>query len=87
MSLCRELVSVCQKTGIDNFELKLRLSDSQEKQPRWDKAFIEAELTPLAGSMKKVYVCGAPAMNEIFDRSLEQLAPKLKLAWRDIEIL
>jgi predicted ferric reductase len=80
LSLCRELVNVCNKTGFNNFELKMRLGDAKEKQPRWDKAFIDKELTPLAGSIKKVYVCGAPVMNEMFDRALEELAPKLKLS-------
>ena len=65
----------------------MRLSDAKEKQPRWDKAFIEKELTPLAGNIKKVYVCGAPALNETFDRAFEELAPKLKVEWKDIEIL
>ena len=87
LKLCRELERVCEKTGINNFELKMRLSDAKEKQPRWERAFIEKELTPLAGSINKIYVCGAPAMNEVFDRALEDLCPKLKMSQKDIEIL
>jgi hypothetical protein len=72
--------------GLNNFDLKLRLGDSKEKQPRWDNDFIETNLVPLAGSIKKIFVCGAPSMNETFDRAFEDLLGDLKLSWKDVEI-
>jgi hypothetical protein len=55
--------------------------------PRWDKDWIERELTPQITTLKKIFVCGAPSMNETFDRAFEDLAVQMQLNWQDIEIL
>jgi hypothetical protein len=34
-----------------------------------------------------VFVCCTPALNELFDKTLETIAEDLKLSWKDIEIL
>jgi hypothetical protein len=46
---------------------------NKKAAPRWDKNFILEQLSPLAGSISKVFVCGAPAMNEVFDRAFEEI--------------
>ena len=70
--------------GFDWFELHVRLGT--DKAPRWDHSFIEGQLMPLKGKIRKLYVCGAPSMNEVFDRPLETLAAQVDLKWQDIEI-
>lgn len=42
---------------------------------------------PIAGTISKITVCGAPSMNEIFDRAFEVIAAKIKVSPQDIEIL
>ena len=34
---------------------------------------FENELKPFAGSISKVFVCGAPSMNETFDKAFEEM--------------
>jgi hypothetical protein len=47
------------------------------------------ELTQLSkeGGIAKVFVCGAPIMNQTFDMAFEEIASKLNLSWKDIELL
>lgn len=71
LDLCLGLQQLCDKYGFSNFDLRLRFSD--RKDPRWDEPFIDAELSSLGKTLpiKKIWVCGPPIMNEIFDRALE----------------
>lgn len=89
IELLRKFKEVQVKCSLENFDLKLRLSDSKEKQPRWDKAFLENELKLLSGKIGKIVVCGSPIMNETFDRAFEdkEFRELLKVDWKDIEIL
>ena len=49
---------------------------------------MKDELTlPGVGVIAKVFVCGAPIMNQTFDRAFEDIAAKLNLSWKDIELL
>ena len=43
----------------------------------WDEKFVEDNLTPHAGKIRKVWVSGPPGMNETLDKSLEKLGDKL----------
>ena len=79
-----DLIEACEKVkeklGRVNFKATVRLSKTDEgapKLPRWTPAYIQEELTPLAGKMKRVWVCGPPAVNELFDRTLNDLKDKL----------
>ncbi len=60
-----------EKSELKNFDLNVRLSDSKIRTSHWDYAFIESELKPFAGKLKKIYVCGSPMMNESFDKAFE----------------
>jgi len=31
-------------------------------------------MMPFAGSISKIFVCGAPSMNEVFDKAFEDLS-------------
>ena len=69
-----------EKLGITNFKFILRLSETEpgtEKPRRWDADYIKDELTPLAGQMKRVWVCGPPIMNQNFDKAFENLQDSL----------
>ena len=63
----------------------MRYSGSND---RWDKNWLLEELTQLKklGNVAKVFVCGAPIMNQTFDMAFEEIASKLNLSWKDIEL-
>lgn len=68
------LEKICLLKGIKNFELVLRFSD--KNAPRWDPNFIDRQLKNFSTqNLKRIWVCGPPAMNEVFDRTLEKIAP------------
>ena len=46
-----------------------------------------AELTPHAGKLKKVWVCGPPILNQTFDMALGKNKEALKLTTEQIDIL
>lgn len=73
---------------MSNFKAIVRLSITDgPKLPRWTPHYIESELLPLAGKMRRVWVCGPPAINEMFDKTLELLGPKLQLDKSDVEVM
>jgi NAD(P)H-flavin reductase len=78
---------VTQRLEKKNFTLIVRLGNALPKPHRWDKSFIREELVPFKGKIDRVYVCGAPQMNETFDRAFEELVGELELDWAKIEIL
>jgi len=55
---------------------------------RWDKNWLLEELTTLnrLSGVVKVFVCGPPIMNQTFDMAFEEIASKLNLNWKDIEL-
>ena len=57
------------------------------KLPRWSPQYIEEELVPLAGTIKRIWVCGPPAVNEMFDKTLAGLTTHLQVDKTDIEIM
>jgi NAD(P)H-flavin reductase len=90
LDLCEKLVEMNEKLGMTNFKFTVRLSETepgQEKPPRWNNDYIKGELTPLAGQMKKVWVCGPPIMNQTFDKAFESLEETLKIKKADLHIL
>ena len=90
LDLIEALQQVNQARGYNNFALTVRLSEpdaGQAKMPRWTDDFIDKELTPLAGQMKKIWVCGPPVMNELFDKTLEKIASKLQVEAHQIDVM
>jgi len=64
-----------------HFELVLRLSD--QKSRRWDQGFL-AERLPK--TCEKLWICGTPQMNEVFERAFHNLAPKFPYL-KDLEVV
>ena len=82
------LVNINTMLGQDNFKLVCRLSETDgPKLPRWTPEYVESELTPLKGRMKKVWVCGPPKVNEMFDKTLGDIKDKLELAAHQIDVM
>jgi len=80
VELCNKLTLLNEKLGLANFKFIPRLAEGPQttkRPPRWDEDFIEKTLLPHAGKIKRVWVCGAPIMNQVFDMSFETLAEKL----------
>lgn len=68
LDLIEALVDINKELGCDNFELTLRMADGKgTKQPRWNPEYVESELGKYAGQLKKVWVCGPPSLNQMFD--------------------
>ena len=79
LDLIESLQKVNEARGLNNFKATVRLSQTDEtpKLPRWTPEYIERELTPLSGEIQKIWVCGPPVLNEMFDKTLGELLPKL----------
>lgn len=72
--MIEKLEQVNTKLGLTNFKAIVRLSVTEgPKLPRWTPAYVEEQLKPMAGNIKRVWVCGPPAVNEMFDKTLESL--------------
>jgi len=90
LQLCEALERINERFHYCNFKLNVRLSEDiyEKKKPaRWDHKFIEQELTPHAGKIQKIWVCGPPILNQTFDMALGGLKEKLKLSSENIDIL
>jgi predicted ferric reductase len=62
LELCSKLVELNKKKNLNNFSFNVRLSNSKAKSEHWNQAFIAKELKT-KGTIKRVWVCGAPSMN------------------------
>ena len=60
--LCMGLQELSEQHGFKNFEFIARFSS--EAKERWDMDFIDKQLEVNGSSLKKVWVCGPPVMNE-----------------------
>jgi len=66
----------------------VRLSKAKtDIKPRWTPEYVKEELTPMTGQIQKVWVCGPPAVNEMFDKTLANLSGSLGLNAGSIEIM
>ena len=80
-----ELIEALEKLNaslkLDNFTATVRLSETEgPRLPRWTPEYIQSELAVYAGNIQKIWVCGPPAMNELFDKTLGGLLDKLQIA-------
>ena len=59
----------------DRFELRLRLSDGarEAETARWDAKFIDEEMCKLGVQPEKIWVCGTPVMNQVFENAGNEL--------------
>ena len=55
----------------DRFELRLRLGDGarEAETARWDAKFLDEEMCKLEVQPEKIWVCGTPAMNQVFENA------------------
>ena len=70
LELCEALTQFNKENGQSNFEVIIRLSREGVNAGRWDQAFIEREVMKYKPhDLKRVWVCGPPAMSEVFERA------------------
>ena len=75
IEMLEALQSVTQKKGLNNFELMVRYSN--QNKGRWDEDFVERQLEVLSKvDLKKIWVCGPPVMNEVFDKTFERFSAR-----------
>lgn len=57
-----------------NFDLFVRFKKEDRNAKKWDKDFIVREMKKFDSSeIQRIWVCGPPKMNEMFDRVLTSL--------------
>lgn len=66
-----QMLRALKELNSKHFDLVVRLSS--EKSPRWDENYLAANLP---GDCERLWICGTPVMNEVFERAFEKLAPK-----------
>ena len=66
LNVCEALAKVCKKLGENNFKLTVRISKRWDgfRGEVWDEGFVNEQLSPYAGKIKKVWISGPPVMNE-----------------------
>ena len=79
LNVCEALQKVNKKLDETNFSLKVRISKRWDgmRGEVWDHKYVEENLSPYAGKIRKVWISGPPVMNETLDKSLEKLSDKL----------
>ena len=92
LDLIEALQKVNETLGLDNFEATIRLSktsDGSAPLPRWDASFIERELSDKkGGDIQRVWVVGPPAMNQLFDQTLNnEFLSSINLTSKNVEIM
>jgi len=79
LNICEALQKVNKKLQETNFKLTVRISKRWDgfRGEIWDQKFVDDNLSPYAGNIRKVWISGPPGMNETLDKSFEKLATKL----------
>ena len=79
LNMCEALQKVNRKLGETNFKLTVRISKRWDgfRGEVWDKKFVEDQLAPYAGDIRKVWISGPPGMNETLDKSFDELGAQL----------
>jgi len=85
-------VKLNEALGCDNFKLTVRLSEDKERTEgrpaRWDLDYLKSQLEPhLPHTIKRIWVCGPPIMNETFDKAFEKIGEEFGLTEEHIEIM
>ena len=79
LNICEALQKVNRKLGETNFNLKVRISKRWDgfRGEVWDQKFVDDNLSPHAGNIRKIWISGPPGMNESLDKAFESLGKKL----------
>lgn len=74
LELFEALSNYCNRKGMKNFDLFVRLSQEGKNPARWNEDFIQDQLRQFnVDEIQKIWVCGPPAMNETFDRAFHKV--------------
>lgn len=79
LNVCEALQKVNRKLGETNFKLTVRISKRWDgfRGEVWDQKFVDDNLSPYAGKIRKVWISGPPGMNESLDKAFDNLSSKL----------
>jgi len=75
------MLELLQQLKSKHFELVLRLSD--QKSRRWDQGYLQERLP---ATCEKLWICGTPMMNEVFEKAFHNLAPQFPYL-KDLEVV
>ena len=75
------MLELLQQLKSKHFELVLRLSD--QKSRSWDQGYLQERLP---ATCEKLWICGTPMMNEVFEKAFHKLAPKFPYL-QDLEVV
>lgn len=75
------LLRLLKEFNSKHFDLVIRLSS--QRSPRWDEKWIAGILPP---TCEKLWICGTPVMNDVFESAFHVLAPKFPYL-KDLEVV
>jgi hypothetical protein len=76
--LCEALHNYCQRNDLKTFTLHPRLSKEKINPARWDEMWVESTISKYkASEVNRMWVCGPPMMNELFDRTLMDMRSRI----------
>lgn len=75
------MLRLLKELNSKHFDLVVRLSS--QKSARWDEKYL-SECLPL--SCEKLWICGTPVMNDVFESAFHKLAPKYPYL-KDLEVV
>jgi hypothetical protein len=75
------MLRLLKELNSKHFDLVVRLSS--QKSARWDEKYL-ANVLPL--TCEKLWICGTPVMNDVFETAFHNLAPKYPYL-KDLEVV
>ena len=89
IELIEGLRDVTMKRGLNNFELILRIkNEGPQGSARWDQGYITRQIDIRQKEhLAKAYVCGPPAMSELFDRVFDTMLNRRQLRSCQVHVM
>jgi Cytochrome b5-like Heme/Steroid binding domain len=75
------MLRLLKELNSKHFDLVVRLSS--QRSARWDQNYLNSVLPP---TCEKLWICGTPVMNDVFEAAFHNLAPKFPYL-KDLEVV
>jgi len=76
-----KMLRLLKELNSKHFDLVVRLSS--QRSPRWDQKYLA---NCLPSTCEKLWICGTPVMNDVFENAFHHLAPKFPYL-KDLEVV
>jgi hypothetical protein len=75
------MLRLLKELNSKHFDLVVRLSS--QRSARWDQNYLNSVLPP---TCEKLWICGTPVMNDVFEAAFHNLSPKFPYL-KDLEVV